>query len=90
MEVLAVAGNSKVSEAKIKNDHQVSFEISFTDAVSQAIKSGKIVVPNKAQSAELNFEKNKLVDFTSIQWEDEEGKIHAFIDRIKKILEKSK
>lgn len=62
----------------------------FVEAIAEAVQLGKIVVPTKAESTEITFEKNKLVNFENIKWDDEEEMINSFIRRIEAVVKKTR
>lgn len=77
---------TEVQSAKSKNDTQQT-GANFMEAVSQAVKLGKLVVPTRAGAVEVNFEKTKVVNFNDIRWDDEEEQIEQLIGKIKKVID---
>ncbi|NQU17740.1 MAG: hypothetical protein HQ564_06695 [Candidatus Saganbacteria bacterium] len=89
--ISALGANQAVPKAEqSKKSSSRTGSVTFIETMSQTIRLQKIVVPNKAAAAELNFERNKMVNFDDIKWDAEEDKINAFIKRIEKFMKDSK
>lgn len=88
-EIQAIADVKTVQRAENKGKVNSGVgEIAFVETVSQAVRLGKIVIPTKSETTEICFERNKMVNFDDVRWDEEEEKINAFITRLQKILKK--